>query len=243
VQRSLSGSFLGGILDWSRRNQKSLIVSSVLCIVALFFCFLLASSIKLLPAGTVNVMHLVAVVASFFVILSVAPRGIVPVLIALLGLVLIDDAVTLPLYASEWDGQRMFWTIYSPEAASVAGALHFFLGVSMIAFGMIIAHRPSMLFTHNRPPSAEAEWSSYPIWHDNAVLADGRTEQVIPVKSLMTAQDHHLLWRYEYVLVRIYGALHLVRPEGMVPRESTTLLRDKPSGRLLGKARYSGFFV
>jgi hypothetical protein len=121
--------------------------------------------------------------------------------------------------------------------------MHFFLGVAMVAFSIIIAYRPSLLFTRNRPESLESEWSKYQVWHDNALLADGRPERSVPVKNLMTDQDRYLLWRYEYILADIYGTPHLVRPGGLVPKDSTRIFRDKESGRMIGKARYTGFFM
>jgi hypothetical protein len=58
----------------------------------------------------------------------------------------------------------------------------------------------------------------------------------------MTEQEKYLLWRYEYVLTNIYDTLHLVKPNGYVP-ESSTILRDKKRGRMIGKARYIGYFI
>jgi hypothetical protein len=58
----------------------------------------------------------------------------------------------------------------------------------------------------------------------------------------MTDQDRCLLWRYEYVLASVHGAPHLVSPQGMVPKGSS-VLRDKESGRVMGKARYNGYFM
>jgi hypothetical protein len=59
----------------------------------------------------------------------------------------------------------------------------------------------------------------------------------------MTDEERYVLWRYEYVLASIYGTPHLVRPEGFVPKYSTHIYRDRQSGRIIGKARYNGFFV
>jgi hypothetical protein len=59
----------------------------------------------------------------------------------------------------------------------------------------------------------------------------------------MSDQDRYLLWRYEYVLADIYCTPHLVRPEGLVPKDSTRIFRDRDTGRVMGKARYSGFFM
>jgi hypothetical protein len=74
------------------------------------------------------------------------------------------------------------------------------------------------------------------------LLATGRTQEAVHVKSLMNDVDRYLLWRYEYVLVNIYDALYLVPTEGMVPRKST-ISRDRKSGRIIGKPRFGGYFV
>jgi hypothetical protein len=113
----------------------------------------------------------------------------------------------------------------------------------MVGFSIIIAYRPSLLFTRNRPASLDSEWLKYPLWQDNVLLADGRMEPSVPVKSLMNEQERYLLWRYEYILANIYGTPHLVRPEGFVPKHSTNIYRDEESGRIIGKARYTGYFM
>jgi hypothetical protein len=70
----------------------------------------------------------------------------------------------------------------------------------------------------------------------------GYSEPAVPAKSLMEDRDRYLLWRYEYVLASIYGTPHLVRPDGLVPK-NTEFIRDRESGLLVGKARYYGYFV
>lgn len=225
-----------------------LLLANILSLVVLFFGFLLASTIKLLPSDSVMFVHIGSLVSGVIIMLSVGPKGIVPIVISLLGVVLIHDAIVLSLNSTPLKGEAMVggqviaWTL-SDQIILTAGVTHFFLGLGMVVFGTIIAHRPSMLYTKNRPPSVDEEWSKYPLWQDNSILADGRTEQVVPVKAMMTEQERHLLWRYEYVLASIYGSLHLVKPEGMVPKDSTTLLREKSSGRIIGKARFTGFFI
>ena len=121
--------------------------------------------------------------------------------------------------------------------------MNFLLGISMVILSIILSYRPSLLFARNRPEPIDSEWTKYPLWHDHTLLADGRAEYSVPVKRLMTEEETYLLWRYEYILANIYGTPHLVRPEGYVPKYSTSLYRDKESGRILGKARYNGFFV
>jgi hypothetical protein len=234
---------------WFQRNEQRLLAIDIVCIVILFFMHLFTSTFQVFTQEIATAVQIAAMVLVSFIALSVVWKGIVPLIICILGIVLMHNSVILPYYAEPQPGEATFggttftWTLYTPTAVSVAASMHFFLGVAMVAFSIIIAYRPSLLFTRNRPESLESEWSKYPVWHDNALLADGRPERSVPVKSLMTDQDRYLLWRYEYILADIYGTPHLVRPGGLVPKDSTRIFRDKESGRMIGKARYTGFFM
>lgn len=234
---------------WSTKNQKNLIALNVVSIVSLFVAFLLTYAIQLYQAELLILLLVATFVSAGFIVLSLASKGPIPVVIAMIGIVLAYNAIVSPLYANSAESQtilgrqRIVSVPNATESLQVDRPVHFFLGVTMVIFATIIAHKPSMLFTRNRPPPLEEEWSGYPVWQDNSLLADGRTEQVIPVKDMMTEQDVRLLWRYEYVVASIYGSVHRVRPEGLVPKDSTILLRDKSSGRIFGMPRFTGFFI
>jgi hypothetical protein len=249
MKSGFSASSLARLLGWTERNQRRTLALSIMSLVVSLFGFLFTSTIQVIPADLKTAVNIVGLVSAIFIILSVATKGIVPVVISILGIVLIHNSIILPLYATPevgdpiLRGQRVVGIFESTVTVQVAGAMHFLLGASMVVFARLIAYRPSTLFARNRPVSEEEEWSKYPRWHDNAVLADGRTERAVPIRNMMTDQDRHLLWRYEFILASIYGSLHLVRPDGMVPKDSTELLRDKGTGRLYGKAKYGGFFV
>ena len=194
-------------------------------------------------------VHIAAVALASFVALSVIWKGSVPLIICILGVVLIQYSVMLTYYpvaepaaGMNPGGTKFTYPFFTPTAGT-ASNMHFLLGTSMLSLSMIIAYRPSVLFARNRPESLDAEWSKYPMWQDNALVADGHTERSVPVKSLMNDQDRYLLWRYEYVLASIYGTPHLVKPNGLVPIDSTNILRDGESGRVIGRARYTGFFM
>jgi hypothetical protein len=233
---------------WFQKNEQRLI-ADIICITLLFFLHLFTSTFQVFTQEIVIAVQIAATVLVAFITLSVVWRGIVPIIICILGIAMMYDSVLLPYYATPQPGQINFgetkftWTLYTPMAVSVAANMHFLLGASMVAFSVIIAYRPSLLFTKNRPESLDSEWSKYPVWNDNTILANNLTERSVPVKSLMTDQDRYLLWRYEYVLTDIYGTPHLVRPDGLVPKDSTRIFRDKGSGQVMGKARYAGFFV
>jgi hypothetical protein len=236
------------IRGWYIRNEKRLVALNICSLILLCFAYLFTLVINLYSAELQATMHTVIIISAAFILLSLVSKGPIPLLISIIGVVLIYNAVISPLYASPENSQmiveRQRVDPATPsESVQVDRPLHFGLGVGMVIFATIIAYRPSTLFTRNRPASAYEEWASYPLWRDNTVLKDGRNEDLIPVKDMMTEQDVHLLWRYEFVLANVAGSQHLVRPDGLVPRDSTTLLRDKASGRLLGKPRFSGLFI
>lgn len=234
---------------WFQRNEQGLLAIDIICIVILLFMHLFTSMLQVFTQEIATAVQIAATVLVAFIALSVVWKGIIPLVICILGIVLMHNSVILPYYAEPQTREVTFWrtTIlleeFTPNAVSMGTTMHFLLGASMVAFSIVIAYRPSLLFTRNRPESLESEWSKYPVWNDNTLLADGRMERSVPVNSLMTDQDRYLLWRYEYILADIYDTPHLVRPNGLVPKDSTRIFRDKDSGKLIGKARYNSFFV
>ena len=247
--RRISNKAIDRAYLWFQRNESKLFAIDIICIAVLFFLHLFPSTFQFFVQENINAIQIAAIVLVSCIALSVVWKGIVPIVICILGIVLIHNSLILPYYSQPQPGEASFgevkfrWTLYTPTAVSVGTSMNFFLGVSMVIFSIIIAYRPSLLFTRNRPESVDSEWLKYPLWHDNTLLADGRTEYSVPIRMLMTHQERYVLWRYEYILASIYGTPHLVRPEGYVPKYSTTIYRDQESGRMIGKARYNGFFV
>lgn len=177
------------------------------------------------------------------IFLSVFLRGTIPMMICFLGIALIGGAITLPLYSDRAvGGDGGVQAPVTKQSMEMTARMYFSLGLAMIVFGMIIGYRPSILFTRNRPQSLESVWAKYPVWNDNVKLVGNFTEPSVPVVSLMKDDEKFLMWRYEYVLAEIYGSHHLVSPGGLVPK-STRLLRELPSRTIMGKPKYSGFFM
>jgi len=242
--------FRGGFAAWAARSQRVFLGLNVVSILVLFLFFVLRVTFSILPADAFLPILMVTLVPVGLILLSIVPKGIVPIAVAVLGVVLIQNAMILPYYSAPetvevvMNGQTYSWTLYSERTAFVERVLHFSLGVAMTMFATILGYRPSALFARNRPQSTEDEWSKYPIWRGaTSVFADGQYEGVVPVKDMMTEVDRRLLWRYESVLAVIHGVPQLVMPHDRVPPDSTRLLRDRTSGRLLGKARYAGMFI
>lgn len=234
---------------WFRRNEQRLLALGIVSILLLFLMQMFTSTIQVFTQDIINGIQIAAIVLVAFIILSVVWKGVVPLIICMLGIVLLYYSVILPYYSdpelgdANLGGTKFTYPHFTPAIAGTAANMHFFLGVSMVALSIIVGYRPSLLYTRRRPESLDSEWSRYPIWYDNTLLAEGQLERSVPVKSLLTDKDRYLLWRYEYVLADIYGTPHLVKPFGLVPKDSTRILRDKDSGAVIGKARYRGFFI
>ncbi|MDQ3836270.1 MAG: hypothetical protein M3270_04965 [Thermoproteota archaeon] len=234
---------------WFQRNEAVLLSTDIVCISILFLLHFSPSVFEFILQENLIAIQILAILLISPIALSVVRKGTMPLVIFILGAVLIHNSMILPYYSQPEPGEASFggvkfsWTLYTATAVSIGTRMNFLLGVSMAVLSIILSYRPSLLFARNRPPSSESEWLKYPLWHDHTLLADGRAEYSIPVKRLLTDEERYILWRYEYILANIYGEPHLVNPEGHVPKYSTSIYRDKETGRIIGKARYNGFFV
>ena len=234
------------IYQWFHKNRSILIALSVISIILLFFLHLFTITIQIspdsIPARIIQIFTIILISLSS---LSVIWRGLVPVVICGLGITLIYGGIVIPSYTLTLPTEGYFKGIrilIDQQIISMATEGYFFLGIAMVVLSMIIAYKPTLLYVKNRPKPSHSLWTDYQKWYDNVQLAGGYTEPNVPLKTLMSEQEKYLLWRYEYILTSIYGTPYLVKPDGFVPKRST-ILRDKESGRMIGVARYSGYFM
>jgi hypothetical protein len=108
----------------------------------------------------------------------------------------------------------------------------------MIIFSLIIAYKPSILYTKNRPNDIGGTLLEYPIWTDDIQIMGKISERDIKLELLMTEIDVYLEWRYEFILVLIYESFYLVRPNSYVPM-SSRIMRDRNSSKMQGVSKYS----
>jgi hypothetical protein len=196
-----------------------------------------------------KVIEIMSICLICIIALSLIWRGIVCIVIGILGLSLIYTGIFLPSYPvdvlddSYPDGENEKNIINIKQPVLVATQGFFFLGMSMVGLSMIIAYRPDVLYVRNRPKPLETIWESYPVWYnDNIKLLGRNSEHIVDIKSLMTDEEVFLLWRYDYILADVYGTPHLVKSDSHVPK-SSTIFRDKKSGKMIGKGKYIGYFV
>lgn len=236
------------IRTWFQRNRSTLLLASITDIILLLMLHIFTSIVPALPA-IADLVQVFALVMVSFIFITIIWRGVMPAIICMLGIVLMHNSIILPFFPPPdpvfpefFYGQRLTSDASASVSVSVAVQMHFFLGLAMVVFSIITAYRPSMFFTKNRPASSEDEWSSYPTWYDNVKLAGGFTDKVVPATSLMTDKDRYLLWRYEFLIAVIYGRQYIVRPSSMLPK-SSEFVRDKESGLIIGKPRFTGYFM
>jgi hypothetical protein len=117
----------------------------------------------------------------------------------------------------------------------------FLLGMAMVVFSMIVAYKPHVLYTRNRPESAEKLWGKYPKWDEKLQFAGKTTESLIRLPNLLSDTEKYLLWRYEFILAVIYDTVYQVPINSYVP-ESSKVMRESKSNKIIGSSKYGYFF-
>jgi hypothetical protein len=236
---------LSGFSIYFERQQTVLLMIAAISIVLLFVLHLSTVTMQIIPG---SILHKFILLTTIFLLLPVAIsifwKGIVPIAICALGLTLLYAGVLYPSYVTEIVGKIYYKSSYgftTEKSILNAARGYFFLGIGMVIFSIIIGYKPAILYTRNRPQPLDTIWQKYPIWYGNAEVM-GYHEPSVSLKSLMTAEERYLLWRYEFVLTDIFGTPHLVRPDDFVPA-SSTIVRDKANRSMIGKAKYMGYFV
>lgn len=238
-------------------NRNKVLVSGLLSIVFLFVLHSIVTTGIVHESIVQDIIVTTTIILLFLVGLSVAWAGALPMGISVLGVVLIFTGIALPFYGIDIPREGNFKGIkilVTQESIIEAADAYFFLGISMLLLSMIIAFKPRLLYTKNRPEPMDSIWDNYQIWNydpksgnesvlssQSADYATQLTEPIIPIKTLMNEKEKYLLWRYEYVLVIIYGHPYLAGIHSEVP-VSSKILRDS-NGRMIGKSKYPGYFV
>ena len=239
------------LYEWFYRNKSILLALNLISIMLLFVIHLFVLPFQINPTSIAEkVIEVMCISLICIIALSLIWRGIVCIVIGILGLLLIYTGIFPPSYPlgvlddSYPDGKNEKDTIINiKQRLFVATQGFFFLGMSMVGLSMIIAYRPDVLYVRNRPKTLETIWERYPIWfNDNIKLLGRNAEPIVQIKSLMTDEEVYLLWRYDYILTDVCGTPHLVKSDSCVPK-SSTIFRDKQSGKMIGKGKYIGYFV
>lgn len=232
-------------ISWFRINDKFFLKFTVASLLLLTFLHIYVSiTIIDLNSTSFEFLHIITILILIIVFLSIMSKGVVPIAISCLGIVLLYGSTVIPSVVS--GSQGTFYYKASIGNLNFEGINHgshgfFLLGIAMVVFGIIIGYRPSILYTKNRPISAENIWDKYPKWNEKFELASTKTESLIGLPYLMTDTEKYLLWRYEFILVFIYDTVYQVPIYSYVP-VSSKILRESESGKIIGLSKY-GYFI
>jgi hypothetical protein len=193
---------------------------------------------------TFEFLHIITILILILVFLSILLKGIVPVAISCLGLVLLYGSTVIPSVATGSLGPFYYKASIGNlnfEAINRGSHGFFLLGIAMVVFSMIVAYKPHVLYTRNRPESAEKLWAKYPKWDEKLQFAGTTTESLIRLPNLLSDTEKYLLWRYEFILAIIYDTVYQVPINSYVP-ESAKVLRESKSHKIIGLSKY-GYFI
>ncbi|HEX7179180.1 MAG TPA: hypothetical protein VF220_05595 [Nitrososphaeraceae archaeon] len=231
-------------LLWLRSHDKFLLKLTIVGILLLSIIHIyLSISVIDFNSKIFGFLHLITILILILVFLSILIKGIVPIAISCLGIVLLYGSIVIPSVATDSLGPFYYKaSTGNLNIESINRGSHgfFLLGIAMVAFGIIIAYKPHILYTRNRPVSAQDIWAKYPKW-DERLQYSGTTESLIRIPNLLSDTEKYLVWRYEFILVIIYGTVYQVHTDSFVP-ESSKILRESKSHKIIGLSKY-GYFI
>jgi hypothetical protein len=234
------------VSQYVKWNKRIRILTSICSLIILIFMHIFVSSNHIdVNTPTFGFLSVASFVLATLLSLIVITKGIVPLAISCLGIVLIYGSIVIPVL-----GQNMLGTIYYKASignvtnASLYNGSHgiLILGIFMVIMSIIIGYKPSILYTRNRPQSMEIFWSKYPIWKKELMWVGIRNTSLIRLTSLMSEQERYLLWRYEYILASINHSLFLVPVNSFIPSDSI-LMRERSSGKIMGMDKYNSYWA
>ena len=153
------------------RGWSNISSSSILSNICLFFerkqflFFVIHSTTSTMypDPGSIFQKFVVVITISLLLLIgcSIFSKGIVPIAICTLGLTLSYAGVLYPSYVMDMVGEVYYKSSYgftSEKSVLNASYGYFYLGISMIVFSIIIGHKPSLLYTKNRPEPSDIIW-------------------------------------------------------------------------------------
>lgn len=236
------GTFIDVIQDWFRQRNKLWNVISF--VTALIFIIMMLMQVLLdlltgidpqIRQGTY--IFMMPLLALF--VFSIFWRSSVLTFLSLAGALnlyigmfyIYGHAGGLQISAPHFADRLGYGTpVTAPPVSSVAD-FYLLIAIFSLVLCIAIAFRPSLF----KAKGSEVRLP-YPIWtkDDNPRLAVGANIiSMIPVLSLLSFVERHLVAKYKYIQVLIGGTIYFVSPDGWVP-QSSYVIRDRESGSLLG---------
>lgn len=233
------GEFIDEIQRWFRqRNIFWTLISffSLLSIIILQVLFVFLNGIN--PHIRDGIDTLLVPMLLLFVV-SIFWRSSTATILSLAGVLCLyvgmfyvySNLVVLQVTPSHIANRLGYGTkLTEPPLAAVA-EFYFLMGIFALILCAAVAFRPSIFRAKGNPVVP-----SYPVWtndKDPRLRYGASVVSLIPVLSLLSFAEHHLVAKYKYIQIMIGGKIYFVAPEDWVP-ERSNVLREKVSGSLLG---------
>lgn len=232
-------AFIGKIQDWFQRKGQFWLVLSILTfssVLVLQIIFNFASQTN--PAARQQAEFLIIPVLMLFVF-SIFWRNIFCTFLSFTGSMLtyggmflfhtvnITTQLMTPTIANRLGYGIKHIVAISPDSLADR---YFIVGAFALAFCLTIAIKPNFF----KPKDLQD--LPYPIWrHHRDLESTGKSNatRLVPVSSLMTFAEQHLVAKYKFITIIIGGKKFLVSPYEWVPEDST-VARDTESGSIIG---------
>lgn len=231
-------------LSWFRCHDKPLKLTIFGMLLLTIIHIYLSISFVEYNSNIFVFLHIVTILVLIIMFLSIVFKGIVPVAISCLGLVLLYGSIAMPSVATDSMGPFYYKaSMGNLNFDSISRGSHgfFLLGISMVVFSIIIAYKPTILYIRNRPVPAEDLRTEYPKWDEKLQFAGTKTESLIRIPPLLSDTEKYLLWRYEFILVEIHGTVYQVPIYSFIP-ESSIILREPKSHKIMGYSKF-GYYM
>jgi hypothetical protein len=232
-------AFIDDIQVWFGKRNRFWTLISVVCLVSIIVLQLLFMLLSGINSHIRDGMYSVLVPVLVLFVVSIFWRGTTPTILSLAGVMclyvgmffvyaLLGSNQDFPSQIANRLGYGIRHTV--PPAATIAD-FYFLMGIGALVLGMAVAFRPSIF----RAKGSQT-WLPYPIWtngQDSELSYGPKIMRLIPLHSLLSFEEQHLVAKYKYIQVAIGGKIYFVSPDEWIP-ESSHVVRERRTGSLLG---------
>ena len=233
------GGFIDEIQRWFRqRNMFWTLISffSLLLIVILQVLIIFLNGIN---PHIRNGIDIILVPLLMLFVVSIFWRSSTATILSLAGVLCLyvgmfyiyDNLVVLQVTTSHIASKLGYGISHTEAPLTTVAVFYFLMGIFALILCMTVALKPSVFRAKGNPVLA-----SYPVWtidKDPRLRYGTSVISLIPVPSLLSFAEHHLVAKYKYIQIMIGGRTYFVSPDDWVP-EHSNVLREKGSGSLLG---------
>jgi len=228
------------IQEWFRQNDMFWTLISLATLVSIVILQVLFIFLAAINPHIRNGIDSFLVPLLVLFVLSIFWRSSMVTILSLAGVLCLyagmfyiyDNQVLLQVTPSHIASKLGYGTPLREVSLGIVADYYFFMGIIALILSTAIAFKPSIF----RAKGAPAAGLPYPIWtndKDPKLLYGRGVASLIPVQSLLSLVEHHLVVKYRYTQIMIGGRIYFVSPDDWVP-EHSSVIREKESGSLLG---------